>query len=201
MNAAERLAPDPAQGLAGWVDRWGIRACFVWGMAEATLFFIVPDVIVGLVALYRPRKVLRAAAAAIAGALVGGLALYVATRAFGPGTRNVVDAVPFIPDRMLVQARHDLTVHGGAAMVLAPLARIPYKVYVVEMALRTWNVAVMLLWSIPARAVRIVPVGLVAAGLGWLFRRRLERGPLVGLLLYLAAWAVSYANYWRSTGF
>jgi hypothetical protein len=183
-----------------WLDRWGVPACFLWGVAEATLFFVVPDVIVGLVALYRPRKALRAAAAAIGGALVGGLALYLTTRAVGLDMRNVIDGVPFIPHRMLVQARRDVTAHGGAGMVIAPFAGIPYKVYAVEMALRSWNVLSLLVWTVPARAVRIVPAALVAAGVGLVFRQRLRRRPSIGLLLYAAIWVGIYASYWLSTG-
>ena len=86
-------------------------------------------------------------------------------------------------------------------MVFAPLAGIPYKVYVVEMALRRSSVLSLLLWTIPARAARIVPVGLVAGGFGVLFRPHLARRPGLGLMLYAAVWVAIYANYWRSTGF
>src|SRR2546426_560623 len=113
---------EPASPLGAWLDRWGTLACFLWGIAEAMVFFIVPDIIVGLVALYRPRKALRAAAAAIGGALLGGLALYLIARAIGPGMRTFVDGVPAIPHRMFPQAQRELTAHGGAAMVFAPLA-------------------------------------------------------------------------------
>jgi membrane protein YqaA with SNARE-associated domain len=206
MSVPERQAPIPGaeappRRFVSWLDRWGVPACFLWGLAEATLFFVVPDVIVGLVSLYRPRKLVKAATAAIAGALLGGLVLYVVTRAIGSGMRDVVDAVPFVPHRMLAQAQHDLTVHGGAATVIAPFARIPYKVYAVEMSLRAWSPWSLLLWTIPARAVRIVPAALLAGGVGWLVRRRLRRRPRVGLALYAVLWIAVYANYWRSTGF
>jgi membrane protein YqaA with SNARE-associated domain len=49
---------------------------FIWGLAEATLFFIVPDVYLGFVALFDWRRALRALAAPIAGAVLGGALMY-----------------------------------------------------------------------------------------------------------------------------
>ena len=59
-----------------WVDRLiglpGITLAFFWGFAEGTLFFVVPDVVISLVAIVRPRSAWRHVVAAIAGALLGG---------------------------------------------------------------------------------------------------------------------------------
>jgi hypothetical protein len=48
----------------------GIAA--LWGLAEATLFFIVPDVWLTLITVWSPRKALIACLFALLGALAGG---------------------------------------------------------------------------------------------------------------------------------
>src|SRR5437667_439728 len=53
---------------------WAARVGLLWGFAEATLFFIVPDVLLGAVALFAPRAAPRLLAFTLAGALVGFLA-------------------------------------------------------------------------------------------------------------------------------
>jgi len=42
------------QWMLGWP---GIALAFVWGLAEGTLFFVVPDVLLSLAALFGPREV------------------------------------------------------------------------------------------------------------------------------------------------
>jgi hypothetical protein len=207
MGSMDRPASEPVGTPQGdgpvhrWVDRWGSVICFVWGFAEGTLFFIIPDVAVGLVGLLRPRRALRAAAWAVAGALVGGLALFVITQAVGQPMLDVINGVPAIPDRMLNRADDDLGLHGGGAMIEGVFVGIPYKVYVVEMALRGWSLLSVLAWTVPARTVRFVGTGLVSAAVGLMLRRLLAQRPRLGLAGYTAVWTLIYVVYWRTTGF
>lgn len=187
--------------VSAWVDRFGVPLCFAWGFAEATLFFVVPDVGVGLVALMRPRRAFPAAVAAVVGAVAGGVILYLAAQGAGSVVGDAVDGVPFIPQRMVVEAGGDLADHGGVAVVLGPLEGVPYKLYAVEMAARDWGVASFAAWTAVARSARIVPVGLVVGVLGWGLRRRVERRPLRFVAAYGLVWGAVYARYWASTGF
>lgn len=197
--------PRSSSGVSGrtveWLDRWGTWSSFVWGVAEATLFFIVPDVIVGAVAVFRPRRALASVVAAIAGALVGGLILYVAARGGGAGVRSIIEAVPGIRPETVARVQAELDGHGGTALVLAPFSGIPYKIYAVEWSLRGWGLPALLAWTVPARAVRIVPVALLAGGAGFVLRRWLERRPDVWLRLYGLGWVAVYVVYFRANGF
>jgi len=47
-------------------------AAFLWGLAEATCFFIVPDVLLSFIALRRLRTALLCCGLALAGALLAG---------------------------------------------------------------------------------------------------------------------------------
>lgn len=196
-----RFSSDGSDRLGSWLQLWGLWAAFIWGVAEATLFFIVPDVIVGALAILRPRRAIAAAGAAIAGSLVGGVILYLVATWVGSDLRDVIEAVPGIPPEMVTQAQSDLTSHGGAALVLAPLSGIPYKIYAAEWAIRGWGLPALLAWTIPARALRIVPIALVAAALGAMARTWIMKRP--GLLLggYGLIWIVVYIFYFRANGF
>ena len=182
--------------MVGWLGRFGLVLAAVWGFAEATLFFIVPDVIVGLIALHFPRKALWAGVAAVAGACVGGAMLYVIGGQVGDDLRVVMDAVPAIDPVMLDRAHDALLEDGGMAIVNAPSQGIPYKLYVTEWSLLGWSLPSLMLWTIPARAIRIVGFGIVMGIAGWLVRHPIERRPGGWSVAYVAAWAAFYAYFW-----
>lgn len=200
MTASE-AGPLDRPALEAWLDRFGVVASFVWGVAEATLFFFVPDVMVGAVALFRPRKALWAALAAIGGALVGGTLMYLVGRTMGPDLLRLVEGVPGIPPEMVSRVHADLLQHGGLAMSFAPLQGIPYKLYVTQWSVFEWGLPAMLGWTIPARAIRIVPYALLVAGLGVFLRNQVRARPRLWLTLYLAIWTGIYVGYFWINGF
>jgi membrane protein YqaA with SNARE-associated domain len=188
----------------GWVveplTRAGVSIAAAWGFAEATLWFVVPDVVVGAVALLAPPRWWRAATAAVVASLLGGLVLFAVASAAGEGTREVVAAVPGISGEMVADVGEQLDAHGGSALVRAPLSGVPYKVYVVEMADRSWNVLSFSGWSLPSRMLRIVPVAAAAALVGSRLQGFIRRhlGLVVGA--YTVGWLVLYAFYFRAVG-
>lgn len=183
-----------------WLERWGVLASFVWGLAEATLFFVVPDVVVGAVAIVAPRKALTAALAAVAGAVVGGIVWWLAASSPDTAT-HVVDSVPAIHGSAFVEASARISDSGGAALLAAPFTGIPYKVWALELALRGWALPPLLLWTVAGRALRLVPLALVTAAAGWAARRWLRVASRNLLILWGAGWIVIYAVYWSRTGF
>ena len=64
MNSSYTRVSDHAK------SSWSIIIAFVWGFAEATAFFIVPDVYLGFVALFNWRRGLSAMAATLIGAML-----------------------------------------------------------------------------------------------------------------------------------
>ena len=86
---SEPRSDGRSQLMVVWLGRFGLVLAAVWGFSEATLFFIVPDVIVGLIALHHPRKALWAGGAAVAGACVGGALLYAVGSQIGADLRSV----------------------------------------------------------------------------------------------------------------
>lgn len=189
------VAPTPRWSGA-WLERFATSSSAAWGFAEATLFFVVPDVFVGAVGLYRPKKAVASGLAAVGGALVGGAAMYLVGRGVGDDLRQVMDAIPSIRPEMLDEARRDLLDRGGLAMLIAPSQGIPYKLYATEWSLLGWGLPALLAWTIPARAIRIVSFGLMMAGVGVVLRRRIENRPGLWLILYAGSWTIFYLVFW-----
>ena len=102
---------------------------FLWGLAEATLFFIIPDVVIAWAALSGWRSGLRMLLAALAGALLGGLILYAIAVARPAATVATITEVPFVGRAMIERVADRYRSLGAAAILLAPGNGIPYKVY------------------------------------------------------------------------
>lgn len=187
--------------VRAYLQRRGMRVSFLWGFSEATLFFILPDVAVGAVALFGLRRGLRATAAAVAGALVGGVALYLATRCGEPTIRMVLSHVPGVPRSFFPRVRHDVAEQGGLALFLGPTHGIPYKLYVAEWARSGRGLGSLLGWTVLARTARIGLFATIAWACGRLWRRWCgdERsGPL--LLIYFTGWVLIYVGYFIAIG-
>lgn len=170
----------------------GVTLAFLWGFAEGTLFFILPDVPLSLAAMFRPRRALIHLAAIVAGALLAGAVMF-SWAARGPTAREAVAHVPLVIPAMFESAESDYRQFGIWAAGRGPVRGIPYKVYAVEAPehSRLWP---FLLVSIPARIWRLFVVWLVFAGAG-LCLRKLRRASLVPAL-HALFWIGVYVVYW-----
>ena len=81
------------RAASSWVAMLGL----LWGFAEATVFFIVPDVLLGAVALFAPRAAPRVLAFTLAGALAGGALTYGVSSELDPSrSEAVLERVPTV---------------------------------------------------------------------------------------------------------
>jgi hypothetical protein len=195
MTAIRTTNPGSTPPLAGWLMRWpGIVLTFLWGFAEATLFFILPDVPLSLVAMFRPRRGLLHMMAIVVGAVLGGVLMF-SWSAHSVRAREVVARVPAVSPAMFVGADRDLREHGLLGASLGPVRGIPYKVYAVEAPAHStlWP---FLLVTVPARLWRLVAVWLGFAGAGVVLRK-LGRQSLAPAL-HAIFWIVTYAIYWST---
>ena len=199
---APQEAPDrPPSAAARWLERWGVAGSFAWGLAEATLFFVIPDVIVGAVALFVPRKAVWAATAAIGGAVLGGVVLFSWAQASESSARDAILAVPAIHPWMLTQAGRQLSENGSLFILAAAFTGIPYKVLALEMTAHGWSLPSLAAWTVPARALRFAMVAALAAAFGVAAKGWVARRPGMALALWLAIWVAVYAEYWTRVGF
>jgi membrane protein YqaA with SNARE-associated domain len=186
---------DSVPAALEWLTRWpGTVLALLWGFAEGTLFFILPDVPLSLVALFRPRRALLHMAAIVAGAVLAGAVMFM-WAAHAPGARAAVAHVPAVSSAMFEHADCDFNQYGIWGASLGPLRGIPFKVYAVEAPAHSalWP---FLLVTIPARLWRLVVVWLGFAGTGALLRKLGRVG--LGPALHAIFWVVTYAIYWAT---
>ena len=171
----------------------------LWGFAEATLFFLVPDIwLTGLAVRRGLKRGLLASLAALAGALLGGLAMYGWGVADPETARDVLDWVPAIDSAMIEAVRTELRETGALAMFLGPLYGVPYKIYAVEAAGAGIGITVFLAVSVSVRLLRF----LVLTTGAWAISAALSRhtSPRFRLGLLAGAWVVFYAAYFTIMG-
>jgi membrane protein YqaA with SNARE-associated domain len=181
-------------------DAWGrglsrIWVGALWGLAEATVFFLVPDIIITASALFSPRRSFAQMMAVLIGALLGGALLYTAADKYPDEARNAVLSVPFIKTRMLEKSERQLQDHGLWALCIGAFAGIPYKTYALA-APRHAPFEAFMAVSVPARLSRFLVSWGVASLLGIGFRKQMEAAPVVALGLLFICWVGFYTYYW-----
>jgi hypothetical protein len=170
-------------------------AAFVWGVAEATLFFIVPDVLLSYIGVrHSARATARASLIAAIGAACGGVILYLWSQADPTAAIAAVSAVPAISDEMMAVARNAMTENWFYATVLGPLTSTPYKVFAVYAP----HAGVPPLWafaigSVFARLPRFLLVGLGSGVIADALRRRVSERVI--LIILAVSWIAFYTLF------
>ena len=174
------------------LNRTNTLAAF-WGLAEATVFIIVPDVFLSWVALRSRKRALIACLWVTGGALAGGCVLWFVGRHDPEPARALFTALPAINDGMIENVRSQLHTSGLKALFLGPLSGTPYKIYAVEAASVGHGLGLFLLISLPARLIRFLLVSLVAGGIATVLRQRMSLRHL--RILHVLFWTALYAWY------
>jgi len=168
-------------------------AAFFWGLGEATMFFIVPDVLLSAVALRDRAMALRLCLWTLGGALSGGVVMYLWGQHDVEQAGNALAQVPAIGQSMLVRVGTDLERLGSLATFLGPLTGTPYKIYAALSPEAGIPLAAFMLISVPARLIRFL---LVAAITSWIARTWLDRWSWHSRMsLLLGLWAAFYTVY------
>jgi hypothetical protein len=185
-------SPQPSEAEL-WRPGWWLG--FLWGFAEGTLFFIIPDVLLSWASLAGARCGFKILGAILAGSLVAGLGMYTWAASRPELSRSVVASVPFVRAKMFDKVQEDYRDQGISGMLKGPGSGIPYKVYAV-LAPPISNPVTFALISIPARLERLITSWLLFTALGWLFRRWIRNHSRITTTLFAAFWIVTYALYW-----
>ena len=181
--------------MAAWLKgRAWSAAAFVWGFAEASLFFVVPDLVLSAIGLKRGARAGAAASFwAALGAGLGGAAMYAWSACEPEAARAAVLAVPAISDEMANAARLAIDTHGWFLATLAgPLSTTPFKLYAILAPDAGAPLAVFITASVIARLPRFLLASLGGALLRHWFQER--------ALPWLAgAWVLFYAVFFALT--
>lgn len=173
-------------------ERWFAAA---WGFAEATFFFIVPDVLLTRIALQASlRRTLQCLLCAVAAAVAGG-ALVWALAASGryQSLFHTYELLPGVHRGLIVATGQHIAADGPAALLDAGFTGRPYKLYAVHAGVQGVPLVTFIGWSAVSRAVRFFLMVLAAWAAGRVLTRWLE--PKAVRQLHLLLWASFYAAY------
>jgi len=169
-------------------------AAFVWGFAEATLFFLVPDVLLSYAGLkHGPRRAAIASLFAALGAGLGGAFMFAWSAHAPEAARAAVLAVPAISAAMAEHAADAMAENWFLATLAGPLSSTPFKLYAILAPAAGASLPAFALAGVAARLPRflVVSIGVALAGQGlarWLSERQ-------RLWLLIGAWLLFYAAF------
>jgi membrane protein YqaA with SNARE-associated domain len=171
-----------------------ILGAFLWGVAEATLFVIVPDVLLSIAVIQRGwRTAFPLVGWAVAGALLGGAGAYQWSAGHPDTAAAFLDSLPAISPAMIETARADLAREGLWVLVIGAFTGVPYKIFAMMAPAAGIKLLPFLLASIPARVARFVLavliVGVVNDRLAPILSRRTR------LVLLGSFWLLFYAAF------
>ena len=166
-----------------------------WGFAEATFFFVVPDVWTSRVGLRNPKRALGTTVAALGGAMAGGAVTYAwARHTPGSVSRAALSRIPGITEGMISEVEGEVADSGHASLMRGPTRGVPYKIYARTSGLQRASLLNFLAWSVPGRLIRFLLVTLVVSGIAAGARRLFPRIPeklITGI--FWGCWTAFYA--------
>lgn len=175
-----------------------VLLAFGWGFAEATLFFIVADVVISVAAARHGWRVgLYAALAAAAGATLGGVCL-AGWAMHSPETALAwVENVPAISPGMVTDLRSSIedqsTLGLLTVLIKASVTGVPYKIAAVTatgVSIPMWLLALI------TPVVRLPRFVAAAVGGALLRRWTPSLSGRARLSVVVVGWVLFYAAYW-----
>jgi membrane protein YqaA with SNARE-associated domain len=169
--------PNPIRRLYDWVLHWadtryGVLALFLIAFAESSFFPLPPDPLLLALCLGAAKRSLRFAAIATLASVAGGILGY----ALGAGAWTLLEPwffsyVPGVSQEAFDGVQAFYNEHGFAAVFLAGLTPIPYKVFTLASGVFGINFGSFVLASILSRGFRFFLI----AGLVYKFGAPIER--------------------------
>ena len=170
-----------------------IIAAAGWGLAEATFFFIVPDVLLTLATIRLGlRAGLRLAIAAAAASLAG-LAMWAWGYCDAVSARGAMLWIPAIGPDLLARARQEIAGNWPLHLFTGAMTGLPYKLYAVEAGAHGINPVLFALVSFPARLTRFLLTVVLAAAARE--TAAALRRPRWSYLAWAIGWIALYAFY------
>ena len=171
---------------------------FAWGLAEATLFFLVPDILLSWVVFRREGHIVTTYLLTLLGALCGGAMIYMWGSHDPEGVLRLMQSVPAVDAALIEQVRNGLHDLGMWAIPAGALQGVPYKLYAASAAGAGIDLPLFLLVSIPARLFRWVMAGVGIYLLNALVLHKLSRQN--GNRIFAGCWIGFYCCYFYIMG-
>ncbi len=173
---------------------------FVWGFAEATIFFIVPDVWLTFIAVkYGFKRALTGLVFAVVGALLGGVVMYCVGRFTSINAYAFFDRIPGISPQLIDTAYGQIERHQILALFPGLFRGIPYKIYATRLGQAGANFVTMIIVSIFARGLRFLGVVALAYYAGKALRK-ISKIKNIDIILLILSWLAFYIIYYICHG-
>lgn len=171
---------------------------FLWGFFEATCFFIIPDVILTLIAIHGFREGLDASLLSLVGALIGGSIMYIFAARNFTAAYTFVHRVPAISKNMLDNVEQSVKEKGIIAMIVGPIRGIPYKAFAIYAPKVGIRFSAFLIASVPARFIRFFLTSILAWYLANVLFKQI---PMVAKYsVWAVIWVIVYILYFSIHG-
>lgn len=178
MSEAKR---NPIRRLYDWVLHWadtpyGTPALFGLSVAESSFFPLPPDPLLLALCLGAPKRALRFATVATVGSVIGGIIGY----GIGAGGWSLVqdwffNYVPGVTPEAFDGVRAFYDRYGFAAVFLAGLTPMPYKVFTLASGVFGINFGLFVLASILSRGLRFFLIAVLIYYFGVPVERFIDR--------------------------
>lgn len=178
-----------------------VALAFLWGWAEATWFFVVPDVWLSFTVLWGYRTCLVSVLAALAGALVGAIHFYL----LDPSAREALlhwwQICPGYAEAMQAAVSQHL-LQGPQGLAYGPWLGIPYRLYLYQSHAQGLALSAVLWHTLWARIPRLILAPLVTAPISALLSGQAQSlgleasGKRLLATLFALAWVGIYFDYW-----
>lgn len=165
----------------------------VWGFAEATLFFILPDVLLSYYTLDKKNQLIRLCSITLIGALWGGTLMYCWGLCNYAAAYEWVESVPAINEELMGAVKDKMQQSGVLAIMLGPLQGLPYKTFAVQAYGAGISLEAFLLISVPARLLRFLAIAYIARWIVTLLLMNLPRKQLIAV--WGGVWILVYGLY------
>ena len=168
---------------------------FWWGLAEGTVFFIVPDVWITFATLFSLRAGAVAWFFSVVGSAVAVVAIHLLTAVLGLDYLGFLESIPGISAVLVERVGTTLAADGLPYTPWLVLGGVPLKVYAGTAFGAGLPLAAVLAWTAFARVARIVPTYLLAAAGRIGFGRRIDDRPSAWTAALAGCWMVFYILY------
>jgi membrane protein YqaA with SNARE-associated domain len=166
----------------------------LWGLAEATFFFIVPDLLLtAAVVAFGLKRAFRLSVAAAAAAALGGLLMWLYGASDPAGAQRFLLSVPLLGADLVARVEGEMAGLWPLHLTIGAITGAPFKIYAVEAGALGVNPLLFVLSGFFARLARFsLAIGLTALGASlasWLSLKRIVPHGLAG------CWLAIYAVY------
>lgn len=186
-------------------DRWerfasgrrGARLMFLWALAEAVVWPVIPDALLVPVVAGNRRRFRIPLLAAVCGSALGGVLLMLGATWWPATALTFLEHLPLVTDRQIQTASAHLANDGATAFLLQPWSGVPFKVWGVMAAVQGISLWPAIPLSIAARAFRMTVVAFAARLTAHLLPNFLRDFSLYVLAIYLVLFAYGWWQLMR----